>query len=379
MNHGHNSPPVKPVSRPILSSADRFQLVVEAIQDYAIYMLDTDGVIASWSRGAERLKGFSAEEVIGRHYGMFFRPEDAEIGMPMQQLMRATLHGRTEDEGWRVRKDGSTFWANIVISTIRDEDGSLVGFAKITRDITERKRLGELEHSLQRMNEFLAMLGHELRGPLSSIRNCATFLAAQTTDPVRQAKAVRMLDRQVDLLTRLLDGLLDAGRLTSGKLRISPTRALFASMLSDAIESVSPVVSERKQRLSVSMPPGQIWASVDSTRITQVLQNLLSNASKFTPVGGSIDIIVDVRSDRLFVTVKDNGVGMDPRAIDGLFRLFSQGQSEQNAEKSGLGIGLALSRAIVEMHGGRITGTSDGPGKGSSFTFELPNVFITPA
>jgi PAS domain S-box-containing protein len=351
-----------------LAAADRFQLVVEAIGDYAIYMLDPEGNIETWSSGAERIKGYRAEEVVGKHYSMFFRAEDRHEGLPMWQLERAKLHGKTEDEGWRVRKDGSTFWAHILISVIRDVDGALIGYAKITRDITEHRRLREMEPSLRRMNEFLAMLGHELRNPLAPMRYALDLMQTPGASESAQTASCEVLDRQLTRLTHLLDGLLDAGRLTSGKLQISPKRIDFKPVVAHAVESVGPALLKQSQVLQIVMPTGEITVNADEMRITQVLQNLLSNASKFTSAGGHIELSVYIEADRLFVSVADDGVGMDPATIDDLFHLFVQGENQQ----SGLGIGLALSRSIVEMHGGKISGTSAGKGLGSVFRFDLP-------
>lgn len=359
-------------SRPPFSDADRFQLVVEAIEDYAIYMLDPQGVIQSWSSGAERIKGYRSDEVIGKHYSLFFREEDRQEGLPTWQLERAKLHGKTEEEGLRVRKDGSTFWANIIVSVILDDDGSLLGFAKITRDITERQRLRELEHSLRKSNEFLAMLGHELRGPMAPMSYALSLLEMRGAGDPTQQGPLNTLHRQLGHLTRLLDDLLDAGRLTTGKLVISPRLADFQAVVRQAAELARPSMEQRSQSLKVSVPPGQINVRVDEMRLSQVLQNLLSNASKFTPSGGTIEVTVYVEAGRVFVSVADDGVGMDPATIDDLFRLFVQGECTQDMHLSGLGIGLALSRAIVEMHGGKISGASAGPGMGSTFRFELP-------
>lgn len=358
--------------RPPLSRADRFELVVEAIQDYAIYMLDPEGKIESWNQGAERIKGYGADEVIGKNYSMFFRLDDLAEGLPKWQLERARLHGKTEEEGWRVRKDGSVFWASVLLSTIRDPDGSLIGFAKVTKDITERRRLQELEHSLKRMNEFLAMLGHELRAPLAPIQAALAYLGMREGMDAKQLKAHDVMERQLSHLTRLLDGLLDSGRLTSGKLRMAPARIDFRTVVAQASELTSPAIQAKGQQMKIALPEGAIWINADELRLIQVLQNLLSNASKFTPHGGYIELNAAVEGDRLIVKVIDNGMGMDPATIDDLFRLFAQGPRRQDAIPTGLGIGLALSRSIIEMHGGKIVGSSAGLSKGSSFQFELP-------
>lgn len=359
-------------TRPALTSADRFKLVVEAIEDYAIYMLDPDGLIESWSPGAERLKGYRADEVIGKSYSIFFRPEDVADGLPKWQLSRALLHGKTEEEGWRVRKDGSVFWANILVSRILDDDGILLGYAKITRDITERLRLRELERSLKRMNEFLAMLGHELRNPLGPIRYASTVIRERGEFDSKQMAAWGVHDRQLTLLIRMLDELLDVGRVTSGKLRISPARIPFRQVIEQAVETCSSYIDRRDRILQVLLPEEEIWVNADELRITQVVQNLLSNALKFTELGGHIEVRAEVCGGRLRVEVEDDGVGMDPATVDELFLIFAQGQAKRETQQHGLGIGLALSRTIVEMHGGVIAGTSRGRGFGSIFRFELP-------
>ncbi len=358
--------------RPRLTTSERFQLVVEAIEDYAIYMLDPEGIIESWSPGAERLKGYREHEVVGKSYSMFFRAEDAAEGLPRWQLSRALLHGKTEEEGWRVRKDGSTFWANIIISRILDEDGTLLGYAKITRDITDRLRLLELERSLKRMDEFIAVLGHELRNPLGPIRYASTLIQESGNFNAKQTAAWGIHDRQLALLTRLLDGLLDVGRVTSGKLRISPTRIHFREVVEHAVETCASHIDHRKRDLQIHFPEGDVWVNADALRITQVVQNLLSNAMKFTSPDGHVELRVQVHGDRLRVEVKDDGVGMDPATVDDLFTLFVQGQSQRDSHQPGLGIGLSLSRTIVEMHGGVIEGSSAGSGLGSVFRFEIP-------
>lgn len=350
--------------------------MVKAIEDYAIYMLDPEGNIETWSPGAERLKGYSSDEVLGRSYSMFFRPDDVAEGLPSRQLSRARLHGKTEEEGWRVRKDGSVFWANIVVSRILDEDGTLIGYAKITRDITERHRLRELERSLKRMDEFIAMLGHELRNPLGPIRHASAVIKKSGPADAALAVAWGIHDRQLALLSRLLDELLDVGRVTSGKLRISPGRVSVKKILEQAVETYAAEIERCGLELQVQVPGSEISVQADELRITQVVQNLLANAVKFTLPGGHIEIRADVCGGVLFVEVKDDGVGMDPETVDDLFLLFAQGKGQREMHQGGLGVGLALSRMIVEMHGGKITGTSPGRGKGSVFRFDLPGAEV---
>lgn len=358
-----------------LTDSERMRLL-DAVRDYAIYMLDPQGHVQSWNRGAELIKGYSASEVIGKHYSMFFRQKDRVEGLPAWQLQRALLHGRTEEEGWRVRKNGTAFWANIVLTPIHTDEGVLAGFAKVTRDISERHRMHELEASLRRTNEFLAMLGHELRNPLAPMRNAVTLMQREPSLNSSLLIARDVLDRQLSHLNRLLGDLLDAGRLTSGKIHIRPERITFNSVVKQAIEAVWPSMSARSQVLDVDMPEGDIFLNADETRLIQVLQNLLSNAAKFSPDGGIITLQVIVDHDWLRVSVSDNGVGMDPATIDQLFVLFAQGEPAIESSRGGLGIGLALARSIVEMHAGNISGWSAGVGTGSIFTVELPGATL---
>lgn len=359
----------KALEESLRQSEERNRLLIDGVRDYAIYMLDPEGRVKSWNRGAQLIKGYSADEVIGQHYSMFFRKQDRVEGLPAWQLQRALLHGRTEEEGWRIRKDGSTFWAHIVLTPVYKDERTLVGFAKVTRDMTDRVRLHELEHSLQRMNEFLAMLGHELRNPLASMRNVTDVLLHALSRNSDLANAGRLLDRQLTHLTRLLDELLEAGRLTSGKITLRPSMVSFSAVLAHAIETVLPVVNERAQSLELAIT-GDIWVNADEVRLVQVLQNLLGNASKFSHEGGVIRVRAEVVEGELRVDVADNGRGMEPSTIDQLFIMFAQGAGQ--AHPSGLGIGLALARSIIEMHGGQIRGASEGLGQGSVFTFHLP-------
>jgi PAS domain S-box-containing protein len=353
-------------------NAERFRLLVDGVLDYAIYMLSPDGIIQSWNRGAELIKGYTADEVIGQHYRMFFKTEDAEQGFPAWQLQRALLHGRTEEEGWRVRKDGTAFWANIIVTPIYGKNGSLAGYAKVTRDTTERSKLRELSHSLQQMNEFLAMLAHELRNPLAPMRNVIELLQREASPSVTVKISRDILDRQLNHLTRLMDELLDAGRLTSGKIHIKPERISFKHVTTQAVEAVWPAIHGRDQTFHLDAPPNDIVVNADEMRLVQVMQNLLSNASKFTPEGGRIELRSRCTSGRLCVSVADNGQGMTPQEIHRIFALFSQGDRVKETHHAGLGIGLALARSIVEMHGGTITATSAGVGRGSVLSFELP-------
>ncbi|MDO8385745.1 MAG: PAS domain S-box protein [Polaromonas sp.] len=354
-------------------SEQRFRLLVEGVRDYAIFMLSPEGIIESWNNGAQLIKGYSAHEVTGRHFSMFYRQEDLDAQLPAHQLETALSHGRAEAEGWRVRRDGSVFWANVVIAPVYDAARQLRGFAKVTRDMTERRRLHELESSSKRMSEFLAMLAHELRNPLAPIRNAVTILQLEPSPSPMVRSSRDMIDRQLSHMTRLVDDLLDVGRLTTGKIRFKAEQVAYAQVVARSVEAVRPLMDARRHRLTVTMPDSGLRVQGDATRLAQVLQNLLTNAAKYTPEGGQIELKVWQEGSQLHTSVRDNGVGLSPQALTHIFELFSQGDAQTAARESGLGIGLTLARSLVEMHGGALSAVSSGPGQGSTFSFFLPH------
>ncbi|MGQ2979837.1 MAG: hybrid sensor histidine kinase/response regulator [Polaromonas sp.] len=353
-------------------SEQRFRLLVDGVRDYAIFMLSPEGIIESWNNGAQLIKGYSAHEVIGRHFSMFYRQEDLDTRLPARELETALSHGRAEEEGWRVRRDGSVFWANVVIAPVYDATGQLRGFAKVTRDMTERRRLHELESSSKRMSEFLAMLAHELRNPLAPIRNAVTILQLEPSPSPMVRSSRDMIDRQLSHMTRLVDDLLDVGRLTTGKIRFKAETVSYAQVVARSVEAVRPLIDARRHRLGVDMPDSGLRVQGDATRLAQVLQNLLTNAAKYTPEGGQIELKVWLEGSQLHTSVRDNGAGLSEQALTQIFELFSQGDAQTAARESGLGIGLTLARSWVVMLGGALRPPSAGPGQGSTFSFFLP-------
>ncbi len=306
------------------TDAVRFQLLVEAVLDYGIFMLNPDGTVASWNSGAQQIKGYRPDEIMGRHFSVFYLPEAVNRGWPEEELRQARRLGRFEDEGWRVRKDGSRFWANVVITALFGQDGELTGFAKVTRDMTERRRLEDLENSSKRMNEFLAMLAHELRNPLAPMRNA---LEPSPSPVVRNSRDI--IDRQLSHMTRLVDDLLDAGRMSTGKIALRKEQVDWASVVGRAVEGVRPLLEARRHQLTVSLPPVGIQVDGDPMRLMQVLQNLLTNAAKYTPEGGSIKLAARMEDDRLMTEVRDNGIGLAPDSTEDIFQLFKQGHGHR--------------------------------------------------
>ena len=359
-------------------SEERFRLLVESVRDYAIFMLDPRGNVASWNTGAQENKGYQTSEIIGRHFSVFYPPEVAASGFPDRELEQALRDGRVEDEGWRLRKDGSRFWASVVITPLRDDLGHHIGFTKVTRDLTDRRRVSALEDEGRRITTFLAMLGHELRNPLAPIMNSVSIMQLEPHLPERLRICRDVIDRQVQQLTRLIDDLLDVGRITSGKIHLAIEPVELARMLPYAMEAVTPTVQLKGHRLALVLPDQEAWVSGDHARLLQVFTNLLNNAAKFTPAGGDISLTLSRETGHAVISVRDNGPGIPPQQIDNIFNLFVQVDQEQHPH-GGLGLGLSLVRQIVALHHGDISVYSSGqPGKGAEFVIHLPLIPAPP-
>jgi PAS domain S-box-containing protein len=490
-----------------LRESERNQrLLIEGVQDYAIFRLDPHGVITSWNQGAQRIEGYAADEAIGRHFSIFYLPDAVASGWPREELERAAAAGRFEDEGWRVRKDGTLLWANVVITAIRDELGQLLGFSKVVRDLSDRRRqeqrlkeseenlrllvegvrdhamfllgadgsvaswnqgarrmfgfedgdivgrplavlydeagraagqpqaelasarhagffeadgwrrradgsnvwvhsaftalpdaqgqargyvhimrdlsermrMRELEDEGARIHQFIAMLSHELRNPLAPISNAVRILKRKSDSP-EVNRCADMIGRQAEHLTRLVEDLLDVSRITSGKIRIQPGALELNTLVQLATESARADIEEAGLVLDLQLAPQSIFISGDATRLTQVLANLLSNAAKYTPRGGTIT--VSLQRDHAIATleVTDTGIGMSDALMARAFDPFVQGSRELARSGGGLGIGLTLVRRIVELHGGQVAVASAGIGRGTRFTVTLPLAVAQPA
>jgi PAS domain S-box-containing protein len=350
---------------------DLFRLLVARVKDYAIFVLDPNGIVISWNEGAENIKGYQANEIIGHHFSRFYPPEAVRSGWPKTELELATRDGRFEDEGWRVRKDGTRFWANVVLTALRDAEGHLRGFAKITRDLTDRRRIERLEADAQQMGEFVAMLAHELRNPLAPIRSAISVVRHSHGDAARLDWALDVIDRQAGHLTRLVDDLLDVGRITRGQVRLERRRVRLGGIVDAAVEAVQPLVQQRAHALTVHCIADPLVRG-DAVRLTQVFTNLLTNACKYTPAGGRIEVLVDHVEGGARLTVRDNGSGIAPDMLPRVFDIFSQDKRGLDRAEGGLGLGLTITRRLVELHGGSVAANSAGPGCGSEFTVTLP-------
>jgi PAS domain S-box-containing protein len=363
-------------------SEERFRLLVESTEDYAIISLDPDGKIVSWNPGAERTLGYQTEEIVGKSFELFFTPEDAAAGRPARELSLAAEAGRAADENWLVRRDGTRFWASGVATAMRDAGGALRGFSKILRDLSERKQLEEalrfraeqLAESDRRKDAFLAMLGHELRNPLAPIRNAAEVMGRNgLTDP--QMRWVHdVIERQSRHLARLVDDLLDIARINQDKITLRREPVELAAVVRQSVETARPEIDTRGHTLTVTLPDRPVWLDADPTRLAQILANLLNNAAKYTQEGGQITLRAGLEDGEssVEVRVRDTGTGISPELLPRVFEPFIQADNSLARTQGGLGIGLTLVRRLTEMHGGRVEAFSEGPGKGSEFVVHLP-------
>ena len=358
--------------KPHREGEELFRLLIGSVREYAIFMLDPEGRIATWNLGAERIKGYTREEIVGRHFSVFYGLEDRRDGKPARELELARRDGSTTDEGWRIRKDGGRFWANVTITALYDDTGRLVGFAKVTRDDTQRRHIEQLEAASRRMEEFLAILAHELRNPLAPIRNAAMIMRLMPITDPNLAWSRDVIDRQVHHLTRLVDDLLDVGRITSGKLQLMREPITVASVIQLAVEAGQPVLDARHQNLVVALSQEPLRIQGDLVRLTQAVVNLLNNAAKYTPEGGHIRLSAGREGTDAVIRVRDSGIGMAVEFQPHVFDLFRQGTDSEGRTEGGLGIGLTLVRSIVEMHGGVVEARSEGRGRGSTFVARLP-------
>ena len=351
------------------------QLLIESIKDYAIFMLDPRGVIASWNPGAERIKGYRADEIIGRHFSVFYPEDDVTGGKCELELEVASATGRFEDEGWRVRKDGSRFWANVVISAVRDGAGRLVGFGKVTRDLTERRR-AELERAARlaaeeasrTKDEFLAVLGHELRNPLAPIMNALELARLRG----HHFTELDVIERQTRHIMRLVDDLLDVPRLARGKVDLRLERIELAEVVAQAIELAGPILEQNHHALTLGVPRHGCAVMGDRARLAQVVSNLITNAAKYSEPGGRVDVSAEASSGRVKLRVRDQGIGIEPAMLGRIFESYVQQPRSRDRSMGGLGLGLAIVRGLVRMHRGTVVARSAGPGKGSEFEIDLP-------
>ena len=368
-------------------SEERLRLLVEKVKDYAIFMLDTDGCVASWNIGAESVLGYQEAEVIGQPFSRFFPPEVIERGVPEQELRTAVAEGQAENECWHIRKDGIRFWATDVTTALRDDTGLLRGFSKVMRDITERKRVeeeraqllvreqaarAEAELANRTKDEFLSIVSHELRTPLAAILLWAELLRAGNLDKATTAQAFEIIQRNAKLQSQMIEDLLDISRIITGNLRLSLQLVELVPVIQAAVDTVRLAAEAKGIQIQtlLNAEVEQVWG--DAPRLQQVVSNLLDNAIKFTPNGGRVEVRLERRDSQAWIIVSDTGKGISSEFLPYVFDRFRQANSTSTRSGGGLGLGLAIVRHLVELHGGTVNASSLGEGRGATFTVTLP-------
>lgn len=353
-------------------SEERFRLLVEAVRDYALFMLDPRGFVSSWNTGAERTHGWKAEEISGKHFSHFYRSAEITADRPWHDLKQARDSGRLVTEGWRVRKDGSKFLAKVSLVPLLDSQKNLYGYAHLTQDLTQERHAEALENIAERMNEFLGILAHELRNPLAPIRNAVALMERKGLGDSALESMRKMIERQSVHLERIINELLDVSRVARGELRIERKPVNLSETIQHAVEASRPNVDLREHQLHVSVPSAPVLVCGDQMRLHQAILNLLNNAAKYTPARGEIWLELTAKHDHAMIKVRDTGVGIRPEMQYRVFELFAQDRETLSLANGGLGVGLALVRRVVEMHGGRVDVESEGRGRGSEFIVRLP-------
>lgn len=370
---------------------ETFRLLVEAVTDYAIFLLAPDGRIRTWNLGAQGIKGYTADEVLGQHFSIFYTPEERAVSRPEHNLADAERVGRVEDEGWRVRKDGTRFWADVVITRLLDRNGRLYGFGKVTRDLTERReaeaRERQLvaeqrarvasEEALRARSRFLSIASHELKTPVASLQlSIEALVRAHRRGKLGGERLERSLARMASAgarLTTLVNELLDVSRLEAPSVELDLQETDLSSLVSEALEQLADTGQRDRVELRVSAP---VLVSADPVRFEQVVTNLVDNALKYSPPDEKVEVEVMEADGGGLLRVTDQGIGMEADASGWLFEPFGRGTNAAHVQ--GIGLGLYISRQIVENHGGRIGMTSPGPGRGTAFTVWLPHHRPTP-
>ncbi|MEA5602345.1 ATP-binding protein [Nostoc sp. UHCC 0252] len=387
-------------------SEERYRLLIEGVTNYAIFMLDPNGNFTSWNIGAERILGYQEAEIIGQPFERIFSPEAIERGQPQQALTKAVTEGFSKENRWHLRKDGTFFWAHCVITPLQDENGNLRGFSKIMQDITERKQVEEEKEQLllreqaaravseaaqsaaeaanRSKDEFLAIVSHELRTPMTAIIGWAGMLQTGALDEAKVTLALEIIERNANLQMQLIEDLLDISRIVRGELSLSIDLVDLVEVITDAIEVVQSLADAKSIQIETILDTSIEKISGDSDRLQQVVLNLLTNAIKFTPKEGRIKVRLskEVGSGEEFsqasipnyvqIQVSDTGKGISADFLPHVFERFCQADSSHTRSDKGLGLGLAIARHVVELHGGTIQAQSQAIGQGATFTVKLP-------
>jgi hypothetical protein len=361
-------------------TVEQFHILVDSVEEYAIYLLDPNGNIITWNTGAEKIKGYSSDEIVGKNFASFYTADDVAAGKPQRNLREASRRGSIRDQGLRVRKDGSTFEAEVVITALRDETGEIRGFSKVTRDITDQIRSREFEaekiaaqKASKAKDDFLAALSHELRTPLTPALAAATYLQDQTEKFPREfAQDIEIIKRNVQLQARLIDDLLDLTRIARGMLHLELEDCDAHKIIENALEMAKSALAAKQLKVSTGLEAKRYHILADCIRLQQVFWNLINNAVKFTSQDGQITLrTFNDKDGRFHFEIEDTGIGIEPQRLGSLFQPFEQADPSVGRQFGGLGLGLAISKRLIDLHHGKIEAESRGRSFGATFKVTL--------
>ena len=368
----------------IKQSDQIYQMMVESVRDYAIFMLDPDGHVASWNKGAQRIKGYTPSEIIGQHFSVFYPQSDITSGKPPYELKTAARVGRFEDEGWRLRKDGTAFWANVIITAVRDDKNKLVGFSKVTRDLTERRaaeeksiadarRVAKAEASNTAKSEFLAAMSHELRTPLNAIGGYTELLSLGLAGPVKpeQQDYLERIRKSQQHLLGIISDLLNYSRIEAGNVSYDIRPIALGTVIQSVMPMMEAPAASKQVVLRAETAALDCVALGDRARVDQIVLNLLSNAIRHTSAGGSVTVKCVVSRKDAEISVIDTGTGVPKDKLEAIFEPFVQLGRSLSSAHEGMGLGLSISRDLARAMNGDLT-VSSKVGEGSTFTLKLP-------
>ena len=364
-------------------SEERFRLLIQNVRDYAIFMLDPQGRVASWNEGAQRINGYTAEEIVGRHFSTFYPAADVAAGKTKLELDVAAREGKYEEEGWRVRKDGTSFWASVLITALRGSSGELIGYAKVTRDLTERRaaqeraiadarRIAEIETASRTKSEFLAAMSHELRTPINATLGYVDLMEMELAGPIteQQSDYLQRIRGTQQHLLRIISDLLNYSRIEAGQIDYDISVVTVRDVVETVIPMVEPLAINKGIEIGHSCPAG-LTARTDRGRVEQIVLNLLSNAVKFTPSGGKVTVTCKAGNGTTTISVSDTGPGIPKEHHASVFEPFVQLGRSLTSGHEGAGLGLAISRDLARALGGDLT-LESARGRGAHFTLILP-------
>lgn len=368
---------------------EQLRALTAGVRDYAIFTVDLQGKISSWHKGAELMKGYTAEEAIGMPFACLFTPEEREAGQPRHEMEQAARTGEYKGEGLRLRKNGETFYAAVVLTALRGPHGELLGYLKLTQNITERKRAEREREELLRdaqaarrdaerashsKGEFLATISHELRTPLGAILGWAHVLERDQVDAEGRRQGLAAITRNARVQVQLIEDLLDMNRIESGQLRLDVRPVELSAVIAGAVDAVLPAATTKGISVRTVLDPSAGVVMGDPDRLQQIVWNLMSNAVKFTPSGGKVTVSLLRAGDAVEISVADTGQGIQPEFLARAFDRFQQQDASTTRRHGGLGIGLAIVRQLAQLHGGSVRAESGGADQGSTFTVSLPSL-----